>query len=91
MTANAKGGYIVCAVAEFGAAAMLSQGCQQSSSSGLQADLLGPPAYSSGENASRELRYAAYDWQQAIDDFDQNVTMSRPGSFMSTWNVSHSD
>jgi hypothetical protein len=73
-----------------GAASLLSQGCQQSSS-GLQADLLGPPAYSSAENASRQLRYAAYDWQQAIDDFDKNVTMTRPGSFMSTWNVSHSD
>jgi hypothetical protein len=71
-----------------GAVSLLSQGCQQS---GLQPDLLGPPAYSSGENASRELRYAAYDWQEAIDDFDKNVTMTRPGSFMTTWNVSHSD
>jgi hypothetical protein len=74
-----------------GVASLLCQGCQQSSSSGLQQDLLGPPAYSSSENNSRELRYAAYDWQEAIDDFDKNVTMSRPGSFMSTWNVSRSD
>jgi hypothetical protein len=76
-------------MAMLGAAALLTQGCQQQG--GLQTDLLGPPAYTSGENASRELRYAAYDWQQAIDDFDKNVTMTRPGSTMTTWNVSHSD
>ena len=81
-------------MAMLGAAALLTQGCQEhsdSQQSGLQQDLLGPPAYTGCENASRQLRYAGYDWQQAIDDFDKNVTMTRPGSTMTMWNIQHSD
>jgi hypothetical protein len=68
--------------------ALLSIGC---GNSGLHTDLLGPPGYSAGENATRQLRYAAFDQQQLIDDFDKNVTMSRPGGMLTTWNVSRSD
>jgi hypothetical protein len=72
-----------------GAAALCSTGCQ--SHSGLEYDFLAPPAYSSGENAQRTLRYMAYDWSQAIDDFDRQVVMTRPGSQLTGWNVVRSD
>ena len=73
-----------------GGAALLSGGCH-SSQSGLGYDFLAPPAYSSGENAQRQLRYAAYDWSQAIEDFDKQVVMTRPGSHLTGWNIVHSD
>lgn len=63
-------------------------GCAKS---GLEADLLAPPAYSSSENFSRQMRYAAFDQQQVIDDFDRHVTMSRPGSTLTKWHVYQSD
>jgi hypothetical protein len=71
-----------------GGAAMLAGGC---SHSGMEDGFLAPPAYSAGENMHRQWRYAGYDWQQAIDDFDTQVTMTRPGSNMTHWNLSHSD
>ena len=46
---------------------------------------------SSGENAQRILRYADYDRAQIIDDFDRNVTMSRPTGYLTPWNVRSSD
>ena len=67
---------------------LFAGGCAQS---GLGWDPLAPPAYSSSENSQRIWRYAAFDWSQAIEDFDRNVTMSRPGSRFTVWNVSHSD
>jgi hypothetical protein len=76
-------------MALLGAAALFSTGC--SSEHGLHNDLLGPPGYSAGENAQREFRYAAFDFQEAVDDFDQNVTMSRPGSMLTRWNILRSD
>ena len=72
-----------------GGCALCGAGCH--SNSGLGYDFLAPPAYSSGENFHRQLRYAAYDWSQAIDDFDRQVVMTRPGSAMSTWNIVRSD
>jgi hypothetical protein len=72
-----------------GGAALCSGGCQ--SHSGLEYDFLAPPAYSSGENFQRQLRYAAYDWSQAIEDFDKQVVMTRPGSHLTGWNIVHGD
>ena len=54
-------------------------------------DLLAPPAYTTGENAQREFRYAAYDWSQAIEDIDKDVLMTRPSSRLTNWNVRESD
>ena len=75
-------------MALLGPVALLSTGC---SHGGLHSGLLDPPAYTAGENMHREWRYAGFDWQQAIDDFDKNVTMTRPGSMMTEWNISRSD
>jgi hypothetical protein len=76
-------------MALLGSAALFSTGC--SHEHGLHNDIFGPPGYTSGENAQRQLRYAAFDFQEAIDDFDKNVTMSRPGSMMTEWNILRSD
>jgi len=54
-------------------------------------DLLAPPAYSSTENAQRIWRYADYDRSQLIEDFDRNVSMTRPHSMMTFWNLAHHD
>ena len=72
-----------------GSASLFSGGC--SHSSGLEYDFLAPPAYSSSENSQRSLRNAANDWSQAIEDFDRNVTMSRPAGTLTPWHVSSSD
>ena len=71
-----------------GGTSLFTTGC---SHSGLEYDFLAPPAYSSSENFHRQLRYAAFDWNQAIDDFDKDVVMTRPGSHMSEWNIVRSD
>jgi hypothetical protein len=71
-----------------GGASLFSGGCAKT---GLENDYFAPPAYSSAENVQREFRYANYDWSQAIDDFDRNVTMSRPASTLTRWHVSSSD
>ena len=71
-----------------GSASLFSVGC---SHSGLEYDFLAPPAYSSSENTQRNLRNMANDWSQAIEDFDRDVTMSRPTGTMTTWHVSNSD
>lgn len=71
-----------------GSAALFTAGC---SHSGLEYDFLAPPAYSSSENSQRALRNAAFDWSQAIEDFDRNVTMSRPATTLTEWHVSSSD
>jgi hypothetical protein len=68
--------------------ALFSTGCAKT---GLEYDFLAPPAYSSAENMQREFRYAQYDWSQAIDDFDRDVTMSRPSSELTKWHVRQSD
>jgi hypothetical protein len=67
---------------------VVASGC---SNSGLHTDVLGPPGYTASENATRQLRYAGFDFEQAIDDFDKNVTMTRPGSMLTTWNISRND
>ena len=54
-------------------------------------DLLAPPAYSSAENSQRIWRYADYDRAQMIEDFDFNVTMTRPHSYGTVWNLAHHD
>src|SRR5437016_6251347 len=66
-----------------GGSALFTTGCSHTDS--LSDDLLAPPAYTAGENFHRQLRYAAYDWHQGIDDFDENVTMTRPGSMLTHW------
>ena len=71
-----------------GSAALFTTGC---SHSGLEYDFLAPPAYSSSENSQRTLRNAAFDWSQAIEDFDRNVVMSRPATTLTEWHVSSSD
>ena len=57
----------------------------------LGQDPLGPPGVSGKENAQREWRYAAYDWSQAIDDFDRDIVMSRPSSKLTHYNVRQGD
>ena len=54
-------------------------------------DLLAPPGYTSSENAQRIWRYADYDRSQAVDDFDRQITMTRPHSFTNPWALSHHD
>ena len=54
-------------------------------------DLLAPPAYSSTENAQRIWRYVDYDRSQLIDDFDRQVSMTRPHSFTNPWALTHHD
>ena len=76
------------ATAVIGAASLFSTGCIKT---GLENDYFAPPAYSSIENYQRERRYADYDWSQAIDDFDHDVTMSRPASELTKWHVRTSD
>jgi hypothetical protein len=71
-----------------GGGSLFTTGC---SHSGLEYDFLAPPAYSSSENSARIWRYAAFDWNQAIEDFDRDVTMTRPGSRMTMWDIRHSD
>ncbi len=71
-----------------GSASLFSGGC---SHSGLEYDFLAPPAYSSSENTQRGLRNAAYDWSQAIEDFDRHVTMTRPTGTLTSWHVFNSD
>jgi hypothetical protein len=71
-----------------GSSVLLLGGCAGGS---LGADPLGPPGVSGFENAQREWRYAAYDWSQAIDDIDRDVTMTRPSSKLTHWNVRQSD
>lgn len=63
-------------------------GCAKS---GLEWDPLSTPAYSTSENFHRQLRMAAYNWQQVIDDFDRDVAMSRPASTLTKWHVRQSD
>jgi hypothetical protein len=63
-------------------------GCAKS---GLEWDPLSTPAYSASENFHRQTRVAAYNWQQAIDDFDRDVVMSRPASTLTKWHVRQSD
>ena len=58
---------------------------------GLEHDFLAPPGYTSSENAQRIGRYIAYDFSQAIDDFDKDVLMTRPSSRLTLWDVSQSD
>ena len=41
--------------------------------------------------AQRIGRYIAYDFSQAIDDFDKDVLMTRPSSRLTLWDVSQSD
>ena len=60
-------------------------------SGGFVFDPLAPPAVSGIENAQRESRYAAYDWSQAVDDFDRDVVMTRPSSKLTHWNVRQGD
>jgi hypothetical protein len=72
-----------------GGSALFTTGCTHTDS--LADDFLAPPAYSAGENFHRQLRYAAYDWHQAIDDFDKQVVMTRPGSMLTHWSIVHSD
>ena len=54
-------------------------------------DLLAPPDASSAENGQRNLRYADYDRAQIIDDFDRDVTMSRPEGPLTHFNLVHHD
>jgi hypothetical protein len=70
-----------------GASALFLGGCAH----GVGWDPLAPPAVSGFENAQREGRYAAFDWSQAIDDFDRDVVMSRPSSKLTHWNVRQGD
>jgi hypothetical protein len=70
--------------------AIFTTGCSHNTG-GTDFDLLAPPAYTSNENFHRQLRYAAYDWQQAIDDFDREVVMTRPASRLSRWDIRQSD
>ena len=71
-----------------GGSSLFIGGC---ANDGLRPDLLAPPAYTTGENAQREFRYAAYDWSQAIEDIDKDVLMTRPSSRLTNWNVRESD
>ena len=68
--------------------AICMTGCAKS---GLEADLLAPPGYSSSENFHRQLRAATFDQQQLIDDFDRDVVMSRPPSNLTKWHIYQSD
>ena len=68
--------------------ALFSTGCAKT---GLENDFFAPPAYSSGENIQRQIRYAQFDWSQAIEDFDRNITMSRPSSELTLWHVRQTD
>ena len=70
-----------------GVPALLMIGCNDP----LAWDPLAPPDVSSRENAQRQLRYAGQDQAQLIDDFDRNVTMSRPSGYLTPWNVRTSD
>ena len=54
-------------------------------------DWLAPPAYSSSENSQRIWRYMDYDRAQLIEDFDRDVTMTRPHSSMTMWDLAHHD
>ena len=78
----------LCVALVLGGSAFFMGGCAHD---GLGTDLLAPPAYSGKENAQRIWRYAAYDWSQVIDDFDKDVTMTRPSSRLFAWNVRQSD
>jgi hypothetical protein len=71
-----------------GGSVLLLGGC---AGGGLGADPLAPPGATGFENAQREWRYAAFDWSQAIDDFDRDVTMNRPSSKLTRWNVRQGD
>ena len=71
-----------------GASVLMLGGCAGGS---LGADPLGAPGVSGIENAQREWRYAAYDWSQAIDDFDRDVVMTRPSSKLTHYNVLQGD
>ena len=71
-----------------GAGSLFSTGCAKT---GLEYDFFAPPGYSSGENFQRQIRFAQYDWNQAIDDFDKDVLMTRPASEMTIWHVRTTD
>jgi len=71
-----------------GSASLFNGGC---SHSGLEYDFLAPPAYTSTENNQRVIRNMANDWSQAIEDFDRNVTMTRPAGTLTEWHISSSD
>ena len=71
-----------------GGASLFTGGCAKT---GLEHDFLAPPGYTSSENAQRIGRYIAYDFSQAIDDFDKDVLMTRPSSRLTLWDVSQSD
>jgi hypothetical protein len=71
-----------------GGASLFSTGCAKT---GLEYDFLAPPGYSMGENFQRQGRNAQIDQNQLIEDFDKDVTMSRPASELTKWHVRTTD
>ena len=70
-----------------GASSVFVGGCAEG---GLAWDPLRPGLYQHRKRPA-QWRYAAFDWANAIEDFDRDVIMIRPASHMTIWNVTHSD